>query len=179
MRVIAGRLKGRQFDSPHGHRTHPMSEKIRGAIFNALGDIEGLTVFDPFAGSGALCIEAVSRGAAAAVALDIDKHAAETITRNCRQLDISNQVKVVRVNAAGWLETQPDQVFDLVLLDPPYDDVHHELLERLADRAKTGGVVVVSLPPVAKLHLPGSNFRLLNSNSYGDAQLTFYRRTVL
>ena len=64
MRIIAGSLGGRVFKAPSGHRTHPMSEKIRGAIFNALGDISDLTVLDAFTGSGALCFEAVSRGVA-------------------------------------------------------------------------------------------------------------------
>jgi 16S rRNA (guanine966-N2)-methyltransferase len=75
MRVIAGFLGGRNFDSPGGHRTHPMSDKVRGAVFGVLGDIKGLSVLDAFAGSGALSIEAVSRGAKYAVAIDVDKRA--------------------------------------------------------------------------------------------------------
>jgi 16S rRNA (guanine966-N2)-methyltransferase len=59
MRIIAGELKGRNIQEPYGHRTHPMSEKVRGAVFNALGDIEGLAVLDAFAGTGALSFEAV------------------------------------------------------------------------------------------------------------------------
>jgi 16S rRNA (guanine966-N2)-methyltransferase len=69
MRVVAGSLKGRIFNEPSGHQTHPMSEKVRGALFNALGDIEGLSVLDAFAGSGALSFEAVSRGAKSVVRL--------------------------------------------------------------------------------------------------------------
>ena len=69
MRVIAGRLGGRLFDSPHTRRTHPMSDKARGALFNMLGDIEGMHVLDPFAGTGALSFEAISRGAASALAI--------------------------------------------------------------------------------------------------------------
>jgi 16S rRNA (guanine966-N2)-methyltransferase len=72
VRIIAGSLKGRTFSEPHGHRTHPMSEKVRGALFNALGDIEGLTFLDAFAGSGALSFEAASRGAKSVIAIDKD-----------------------------------------------------------------------------------------------------------
>jgi 16S rRNA (guanine966-N2)-methyltransferase len=82
MRIIAGRLGGRHFASPQGRRTHPMSDKMRGALFNALGDIDGLSVLDAFAGSGALAFEAVSRGAGHAVAIDVDKSAQRAIAEN-------------------------------------------------------------------------------------------------
>ena len=72
MRVIAGRLGGRNFDSPKTQRTHPMSDKVRGALFNALGDLGGLTVLDAFAGSGACSLEAASRGATEVLAIDIN-----------------------------------------------------------------------------------------------------------
>ena len=70
MRIIAGDLKGREFKSPRGRTTRPMSEKTRGALFNTLGDIEGLSVLDGFAGSGALVFEAISRGAVSALAIE-------------------------------------------------------------------------------------------------------------
>ena len=68
MRIIAGTLKGQQFQTPHSHKTHPMGDKIRGALFNVLGDIEGLSFLDAFSGSGALAFEAASRGAASVLA---------------------------------------------------------------------------------------------------------------
>src|ERR1039458_7477259 len=96
MRVIAGFLGGRNFDSPGGHRTHPMSDKVRGAIFGVLGDIKGLTVLDAFAGSGALAIEAISRGAKRAVAIEVDKGAHTVITENIKALGIEDRIKAVR-----------------------------------------------------------------------------------
>lgn len=178
MRIIAGRLKGRQFDSPPGNRTHPMSDKVRGALFNALGDIDGLMVLDAFAGSGALSLEAISRGAASATALDIDRSAITTIVNNARALKVDDRIKATRAGASSWLETQPDLTYDLVLLDPPYDDLQPVALEKLASRARPGGVVILSLPPTADFHLPSSSFQLLSSKSYGDATLAFYRRTA-
>ncbi len=71
MRVIAGWLGGQNFDSPKSNRVHPMSDKMRGAIFGVLGDIKGLTVLDAFSGSGALAIESISRGAKSAIAIDV------------------------------------------------------------------------------------------------------------
>jgi len=95
MRIIAGRLGGRLFDSPHSHKTHPMSDKARGALFNILGDISGMSVLDPFAGTGAISFEAVSRGAAGAVAIELDKQAQKVITANIASLGLIHEVKLI------------------------------------------------------------------------------------
>src|SRR6266404_7522519 len=101
MRIIAGTLKGREFKSPRGHKTHPMSDKVRGALFNVLGDIEDLTFLDAFAGSGALAFEAISRGAKSVTAIDRDNSAHEVLEQNSREL-CPRQVKVIKANAGGW-----------------------------------------------------------------------------
>ncbi|HVS58935.1 MAG TPA: 16S rRNA (guanine(966)-N(2))-methyltransferase RsmD [Candidatus Saccharimonadales bacterium] len=175
MRIIAGTLGGRQFSSPHGHRTHPMSDKARGGLFNALGDIEGLQVLDAFAGTGALGYEALSRGAASVVAIESDRSAQTTIAQNISDLGLSTQIKLVKASANAWL-TFSNDVFDIALLDPPYDDLQLTLLTKLAERAKPGGVIVLSLPPTAEFALPESSYELLKQKSYGDIQLVFYRR---
>ncbi len=172
MRVIAGTLGGRVFDSPHAERTHPMGDKIRGALFNILGDIEDLEMLDAFAGSGALSFEAVSRGAASAVAIESDKQAQTTITRNIQTLGLDKQVKLVRATANAWLQTTED-TFDIVLLDPPYHDRQDVLLTQLVKRAKPDGLVVVSwpgdvAPPVFE------DMACIVHRQYGDAQLLFY-----
>ncbi len=175
MRIIAGRLGGRQFSSPKGHRTHPMSDKGRGALFNALGDIEGLTILDAFAGSGALSFEAVSRGAAHSTAIERDRSAQITIDANIKELGLASKVKPIKANAAGWLSTT-DESFDLVILDPPFEDLQPNLLLRLAARTLPGGTVVLSLPPDGDVRLPESAFQYLATKSYGDNQLVFYRK---
>lgn len=175
MRIIAGTLGGRNFESPRGHRTHPMSEKVRGALFNALGDIEGLTVLDAFAGSGALAFEAVSRGAAKALAIESDRVAQRTITENIELLGVQDRVKIIKAAANAWLNTSSD-IFDIVLLDPPYDDLQTGLLDKLAARVKTSGLAVLSLPPQTDFGLPPAGFQPLSSKNYGDACLAFYRR---
>lgn len=176
MRVVAGVLGGRSFEAPRGHRTHPMSDKVRGALFNALGDVGGLTVLDAFTGSGALSIEAMSRGAASAVAIDLDKGAITTVVNSLMLLGLSDKVKAIRANAGSWSANNPGTQFDLVLLDPPYDDVQHTVLARLALHAVSGGLVVLSLPPTATFELDSANFEPLSIKSYGDARLIFYRR---
>lgn len=176
MRIISGRLKGRVFESPHGNRTHPMSDKVRGALFNMLGDINGLTVLDAFSGSGALSFEAISRGATTSVAVDIDKSAINTVVKNIENLGLSAQIKAIRANISGWSKNNPYALFDIVLCDPPYDQIKLSLLEKLATHAKPGGIIVYSLPPAAGFNLPTSNYHLLSSKSYGDARLVFYRK---
>jgi 16S rRNA (guanine966-N2)-methyltransferase len=177
MRVIAGSLGGRNFDSPNTHRTHPMGDKIRGALFNALGDIEGLTVLDAFAGSGALSFEAISRGAASAIALEIDKDAYLTIVRNIESLELKDQVMVLRKNASGWSRNNQHKTFDLVLADPPYNDIRPDLLQKLAQQVKPGGIFVLSWPGSEKIREFDSLVQV-SHKTYGDAQLVFYQKTT-
>lgn len=174
MRVIAGSLGGRTFKAPSGHKTHPMSDKIRGAVFNALGELDGLQVLDAFAGSGALGFEAISRGAAHVLAIEPDRNAQQAIAVNSKELAIEDRFKLIRATAGSWLSTT-DDYFDIVLCDPPYDKVQDELLVDLAARVELGGVVVMSLPPDSEFRLL-EPFTLLTKKEYGDAVLYFYRR---
>lgn len=175
MRIIAGLLGGRQFDSPAGHKTHPMSEKARGAIFNALGDISDLTVLDAFSGSGALSFEAVSRGAQSALAIENDKNAQKTIAENCQKLGTKN-VKLISASAGAWLNTaRLEPSFDIVLCDPPYDNLQENTLEKLANLVKSGGVIVLSLPPTAQFRLD-NRYHLVAQKNYGHAELHFYKK---
>ena len=175
MRIIAGSLGGRIFDSPGGHRTHPMSDRVRGALFNALGDIEGLTILDAFAGSGALSFEAVSRGASSVIAVESDKAAQNVIAANIESLGVQLHVQLVRATAGAWLRTTPEATFDIVLCDPPYDDLQPKLLTRLAERVQIGGLLVLSWPGKQPA-LAFAGFGIAAQHNYGDAQLVFYRR---
>ncbi|MDQ5972288.1 MAG: rRNA (guanine966-N2)-methyltransferase [Patescibacteria group bacterium] len=174
MRVIAGSLKGRQFNSPGGHRTHPMSEKMRGAMFGVLGDIVGLTVLDAFAGSGALSFEALSRGAKKALLLDNDKTAQDTIEENITKLGLTDQSRFIKANALSWSAKNNGQTFDLLLIDPPYDRLPFPVIERLARHLAPTGVYVLSWPSQYEHpRLPG--LEVVSNKLYGDAQLVFYR----
>lgn len=154
-----------------------MSEKVRGALFNTLGDVTGLTVLDAFSGSGALSFEALSRGAAAVTAIDIDKSAITTIVKNSGVLGLKNRLKAIKASVSGWSDNNPDARFDLVFCDPPYDAINKVLLERIASHVKPGGIVVFSLPPNNGFLL-SSAYEPLTTKSYGDAELIFYRRAV-
>lgn len=175
MRIIAGKLKGRIFHDPPGHHSHPMSDKARGALFNVLGDIEGLTVLDAMAGSGALAFEAVSRGAKSAIAIEQKSAPYKAISDSVKLLGLQKQVKAIRADASSWSAHNHDKKFDIVLLDPPYNHPQFDLMDKMVLHAKKGGTIVVSwpgheLPPAfdAAKHLTDKN--------YGDAQLIFYRK---
>lgn len=167
-------MGGRRFDAPKGHRTHPMSEKVRGGLFSALGDIEGLTVLDAFAGSGALSFEAVSRGAEHATSIDIDKNAVKTITDNVKQLKINDKIKSVRANSGGWSDNNPEQKFDLILCDPPFDQLKITLLQKLAKHLAPTGIFVVNIPGgLHPFELKGLS--IIKQKNYGDSMLIFYK----
>ena len=176
MRITGGYLRGRSFDGPAGHHVHPMGERIRSALFNALGDIEGLSVLDAFAGSGAISLEAVSRGARVVTAIEKDHYAQDTIQRNLEALDVTASVKLVRANAASWL-TRSQETYDIVIADPPYSAIVDSLLALLSERLRPGGTAVLSLPPRYPFRLDPTIYALITSKSYGDAELHFYRRT--
>jgi 16S rRNA (guanine966-N2)-methyltransferase len=152
-----------------------MSDKIRGALFNTLGDLSGLTVLDAFAGTGALSFEAISRGAKTALAVESDRLAQRTIADNIALLTLGQQIKLVSASANTWLQATPDEQFDVVLLDPPYDDVQLSLLERLTATVKSDGILVVSWP--GDQSVPAFvGFAVIKERAYGDAQLIFYSR---
>ena len=145
LRVTSGSLGGRRFDAPKGHKTHPMSEKIRSAIFNMLGDISGLTVLDAYSGSGALAFEAVSRGAQKVYAVEKDKSAFSTIQKNKDLLRLGNELSVSVSNVSSWLKTN-NLIFDIIFCDHPYNDVKISVLEQMHKYLVDGGIMVCSLP---------------------------------
>ena len=145
MRVIAGLYGGRRLVAPAGRATRPTSDRVREAVFSILGDLTGLRVLDLFAGSGALAIEALSRGAAEATLVDSAGAAVETIARNLRTLGI--EAEVVRAPALGFLERarRSARHYDLVFLDPPYRHgrlLGRELTEALGPVLATGARVL-------------------------------------
>lgn len=177
LRIISGTLRGRPFSSPKGNATHPMGEKIRGAMFNVLGDIEGLTLLDAFAGSGAVSFEAISRGARSALLLELDKTAARTIKENIALLGIADKTTVIQANTKGWSNNNTDKQFDIVVCDPPYDTVLESVIQKLSRHVSAGGSLVVSWPtsePVPKIE----GLEMLRQKSYGNANLIFYKRTL-
>ncbi len=175
MRVISGYLGGRVFAAPDSSRIHPMSEKVRGAIFATLGDVSGLRVLDLYSGSGALGIEAVSRGASEVLSIEVDPQAVRLINKNLIDLKINDKLRVINVRLEPWLK-QKTKLFDLILADPPYDRVPTVLtLESISLLLKLEGLMVLSWPGNYELpQFKATN--LLKIKNFNDAQVGFYRK---
>ncbi|KQV76135.1 16S rRNA (guanine(966)-N(2))-methyltransferase RsmD [Aeromicrobium sp. Root344] len=147
-RIIAGAYGGRRIQTPKGDGTRPTSDRVREAMFSSLeselGGFDGLHVLDLFAGSGALGLEALSRGADHATFVESDARAAAVIKGNLRDLGADGQV--VRTKAAAFVEHPDGPPFDLVFIDPPYDlatDSVTSLVRRLQEHSAVGALFVV------------------------------------
>src|ERR1700729_643748 len=123
MRVIAGSYGGRRLKAPSGRRTRPTSERVREALFSMLGELSGERVLDLFAGTGALGIEALSRGARSVLFVERDGGAARVLSENLSTLGIDGGVaRLLRTDALQLLRTaqQSQETYDLIFIDPPY-----------------------------------------------------------
>lgn len=175
MRIIAGTLGGRIFDSPDTGNTHPMGEKPRGAIFNSLGDVEGLSVLDAYAGSGALGFEAVSRGAGLVTAVELDKQAYKTLVNNIFSLGLEDKVKASLSSMRAWSNKNQNVMVDIAICDPPYDAVLALEIERLVRHIKQNGLLVLSWP--SKLDAPVMpGCEIIGEKEYAGARIVFYRK---
>lgn len=173
MRVIAGSFKGRRLQAPAGRRARPTADRVREALFSMLGPVEGLRVLDLFAGSGALGIEALSRGAAAAVFVDSDPRAVAAIRRNIEPLGA--EARAVRRDALAFLGSWEGPPFELVLVDPPYssaDRLARPLSERLRAVAAEGALIVTESDKQAPLEL---QLPLERERAYGRTRIAIHR----
>jgi 16S rRNA (guanine966-N2)-methyltransferase len=173
VRVVAGEFKGRPLRAPRGMRTRPTADRVREALFSMLVNVTGARVLDLYAGSGALGIEALSRGAASAVFVECDPRVAAVIERNLRSLELHQEV--VRQDALRFLG-RAEGPFDLVFCDPPYDSVPRiagPLAERLPALLANGARIVTESDKRMPLELP---FALLAERTYGDTRIAIHGR---
>jgi 16S rRNA (guanine966-N2)-methyltransferase len=173
VRVVAGEFRGRRLAAPRGVRTRPTADRVREALFSMLGDVSGARVLDLYAGSGALGIEALSRGAGSAVFVERDPRAVAAIERNLESLGLQQDVK--RQDAVRFLRSGSG-TFDLVFCDPPYDSASRlagTLTERLPEVTSEGARIVTESDKRNPLELP---FPLLTERTYGDTRIAIHGR---
>jgi 16S rRNA (guanine966-N2)-methyltransferase len=178
VRIVAGSRKGHRIAAPGGVVTRPTSDRVREALFSVLGPVERARVLDLFAGSGALGLEALSRGAAHATFVERDARAVRVLEQNVARLGFGDEATVVRGDVARALrEARRRRArFDLALADAPYEDwPRHEavLAEQLPPLLAEGARVVVETSSGVEPALP---LALVTSRRYGSARITVFSR---
>jgi 16S rRNA (guanine966-N2)-methyltransferase len=189
IRIISGLLKNHKITAPNSRQTHPMSERIRNAIFNSIqAEILNAEVLDAFAGTGAIGIESLSRGAKSATFIEKNRLAQKIIAQNLEILEKSPEIgaaKLIRAGVSGWLNSTEGQfqlgeiaelpTFDIIFADPPYYDPQFPTLERLAERLKPSGLLIISQPKdLEDFYLP--NLTALSFKIYSGAKIIIFRK---
>lgn len=176
MRIVAGTARGRPLVAPRSLSTRPTSDKVRAAIFNLLGQFfDGGCVLDLYAGTGALALEALSRGCERAVCVEHDRSAAELILRNAAACGFLERVEVRRARVEAALPRLAAGAFTLCLLDPPYAVGPEAALALLGPALAPGATVVAEHdtrhPPPETV----GDLALVDRRSYGDSGVSIYR----
>ncbi len=172
MRIIAGERRGATIAAPPGLSTRPTGDRVREAAFNLIGPVDGATVLDLYAGSGALGLEALSRGAASVTFVESDRAACRVISENLAKLRFTG-ARVACADAI-WTLRQETRTYDLVLVDPPYEqwaELEPRLAESLARVLAPDGLLVVETGSRTEPALP---LALRTSRRYGSARLTLF-----
>lgn len=174
VRIISGIYGGRIIEGSGTDRTHPMGERIRNALFNIIGrEVEKATVLDAFAGSGALGLEALSRGATKVTMIEKDRIAQKVIEKNMKLLKTEG-AKLVRANVGAWVSATQEQ-FDIIFVDPPFHDMQLSTVEKLFALLKPNGLMVLSYPDRGEVPTV-AEVVVVDNRSYGNAALVFYRK---
>ena len=175
MRVIAGKYKGRTLFSPKDQAVRPTTDRIKENVFNLLQTrIPGCDFLDLFGGSGAMSIEALSRGAAGAVLVDCDKESVKLIKKNLSALGIGREAELLETDYARAAERLRGRSFDVIFLDPPYRaDFYEDVLDKIASFSllKEGGVAVFEHATDRALSLP-EGWRAADERKYGSVTIS-------
>lgn len=177
IRLIAGTYGGRKLTTPNTARTHPMSERVRNAMFNNLNDlVKDAAVLDAFAGSGAVGLEALSRGAGTVVFVERDRVAQRVLQENIALLGTEAATKIIKASVTAFVSTYDGELFDLIFADPPYKDEQFSTVLSLFPLLKPGGTMVLSHPGRGERPIQNNEIVVVDNRSYGNACLTFFRR---
>lgn len=179
MRIISGESRGRRLFAPEGLETRPTADKVRESLFNILrAEVPGARVLDLFAGSGALALEAISRGAEAAVLVDSSRKAVQAIRRNVELCRAQERVQVIGCDWRSALD-QLTEPFDLVFLDPPYRmlEVYGQAAGRLLEKGLLAEGALLVMEHASEMPLPVQEpFEVCDERVYGAATVAFVRR---
>ena len=179
MRVITGKARGIQLKTPEGMKTRPTSDRVKEALFSIIQfELPGAKVLDLFGGTGQLGIEALSRGANAAVFVDAAEPACKLIRENLKRTKLEQQGRVVRSDYMDFLKRNREQ-FNIIFLDPPYAEVFLENALKCIteiDILQTNGIIVTERPLDKELPWEYEGYQRSRDYKYGNTLLTVYRK---
>ena len=180
MRVIAGVAKGRRLYAVPGRSTRPITDRVKESLFDILaGDVIDSRFLDLFAGTGAVGIEALSRGACEAVFVEHNRRALATLTRNLQQTELTSKARVMPQDVFDYIDRHPGQQFDIIYVAPPqYKNLWSRTLLQLDDSGLLDrqGVVVAQIYPKEYEDLALNQLALHDQRRYGSTMLCFYGR---
>ncbi len=183
VRVIAGSARGRRLKSVPGDTTRPITDRVKEALFNIIGgDVLDSRWWDLFAGTGAVGIEALSRGAAFALFTDLNRAPIDTIKSNLAETGLANQAQVRRADAFAMLASPPNGTFHYVYIAPPqfHDSWAQALtaLDQHAEHLADDGWAIVQIAPKESHEVALQSLREFDRRKYGSTLLIFYERQV-
>ena len=187
IRLISGIFKNHKITSPNSRQTHPMSERARNAIFNSIqAEIQDAEVLDAFAGTGALGLEAISRGAKKVIFIEKNRLAQKILSENLKIVEKNEkagEVKLIRSSVSSWLNSSESRLergdlfenltFDVIFADPPYYDPQFPTINKLSKRLKSGGILILSQPKEIE-NFETENLTLISEKKYSGAKILFF-----
>ena len=188
IRLISGMFKNHKITAPNSRQTHPMSERARNAIFNAIQQkIPNSEILDAFAGTGALGLEAISRGAKSVIFIEKNRLAQKILSENLKITEKNSEAgeaKLIRTSISGWLNSTKSQFhlgeieellsFDIIFADPPYYDPQFPTIKNLCNRLKPDGILVLSQPKELE-NFESEKLTLINEKLYSGAKILFFK----
>ena len=178
MRITGGNLRNRIVKAPPANLTRPMQDRVRAALFSAIGAVEGKTVLDAYAGSGIVGFEALSRKAHLVEAVESSNKVVSYIQNNQKILGLEKNYILHKNHLETWLDRLNNQEklkYDLIIADPPYERLDHEVLNRLGNLLRDKGLMVVSHSSKIKIS-DLKNLILIRTSQYGDTALSYYTK---
>ncbi len=181
LRVIGGKAGGLRLKSVPGTGTRPITDRVKEALFNILGaDIQDSSILDIFAGTGAVGIEALSRGAAFARMLDLNRLAIQTIHANLDHTHLSANAEVIQVDSISYIQRQPNKKFDYIYIAPPqYKQMWLQTLQKLDTQPGwlvDNGWIIVQIHPVEYEPIQLVNYVEIDQRKYGSTLLVFFEK---
>lgn len=169
--IISGKFKSQKLQAPPSSITRPVSEKVRAAIFNTLGDrVEAAEVLDLFAGSGALGLEALSRGAQEITLVDQSHKATEVIRLNAAKFNADDKLQIHNESVERFVDHLKSR-YDIIFCDPPYAELDFNLVERTLNLLQLDGILVLSCS--SKVEIDEDRFEVVQQKTYGDTKIAY------